>query len=634
MKTRNLDNTWSLIIKIIALAMGFYHLLTAMFGIPEATLHRSAHLMFGLVLVFLQYPIRKKESNISGGVPFYDIIITVISIASMAYLMVNHKYMLTRFRYVHPLKPLDMIFGILAVILVLEAARRAVGIALPIISVIFLLYALLGPVMPGILRHRGATLETIIDHLYMVNEGLFGIPIGVSATYIILFIIFGAFLEVSGGGDFFIKLSQAIAGGSSGGTAKVAVVSSALLGTISGSAVANVVTTGTFTIPMMKKAGYKPHFAGAVEAAASSGGQFMPPVMGAAAFVLAEFSGIPYLHVIKYAFIPGTLYFLAIFFAVHFQAIKSGIKGLPKDQVPNLWKTLLTGGYLLLPVVAIVVLLVSGFTPMYAALGAIAVTIALSWINKETRLGPKKILLALEKGVKASVMVISACACAGIVIGVVSLTGLGLKFTSMVVQLSGGMLVPALLLTMVAALILGMGLPTTPAYIVQASLLIPAIIQMGVLPISAHLFALYFSVISNITPPVAISSYAAAGIAGADAMKTSVESVKLGLVAYIVPFMFVFNPALLLIGKIGVILLAIVTSLIGIVCLAAGLQSYYFMKLLWFERIILIVASISLIFPGYRTDLVGLGLLAFVTSVQLFRKRRSQGPAVNAPSDK
>lgn len=630
MKARNLDNTWSLIIKIIALAMGFYHLFTAMFGIPEATLHRSAHLMFGLVLVFLQYPVREKHEGKAGKVPLYDLFITAIAIASMVYLMVNHEYVLTRFRYVHPLKPLDMIFGIVAIILVLEATRRVVGIALPIISIIFLLYALLGPMMPGLLRHRGATIETLVDHLYMVNEGLFGIPIGVSATYIILFIIFGAFLEVSGGGDFFIKLSQAIAGGSRGGTAKVAVVSSALLGTISGSAVANVVTTGTFTIPMMKKAGYKPSFSGAVEAAASSGGQFMPPIMGAAAFVLAEFSGIPYLQVIKYALIPGVLYFLAIFFAVHFQAIKSGIKGLPKDQVPNLWKTLFTGGYLLLPVVAIVALLVSGFTPMYAALGAIAVTIVLSWINKETRLGPKKILLALEKGVKTSVMVITACACAGIIIGVVSLTGLGLKFTSLVVQLSGGMLVPALLLTMVAALILGMGLPTTPAYIVQASLLIPAIIQMGVLPISAHLFALYFSVISNITPPVAISSYAAAGIAGADAMKTSVESVKLGLVAYIVPFMFIFNPALLMIGNIWVVLLAIATSLIGIACLAAGLQNYYFMRPLWFERIILILASISLIFPGYRTDIVGFALLALVTVMQLIRKRHVHGPAAQA----
>lgn len=627
MKVRSLNRVWALIVKVIALVMAFYHLYTASFGIPEATLHRSIHLMFGFVLIFLMYPASVKGEK-QTKVPIYDLLLVILTLASTLYLVFNHSYVLSRFRYVHALKPTDMLFGVIILLLVLEVTRRVVGPALPIISVIFIVYALAGRYMPGILRHRGASFELLVDHLYMVNEGIFGIPIGVSATYIILFVIFGAFLEVSGGGDFFIKLSQALAGGSRGGTAKVAVVSSALLGTISGSAVANVVTTGTFTIPMMKKAGYESSFAGAVEASASSGGQFMPPVMGAAAFVLAEFSGIPYLQVIKYALIPGVLYYLAIFFAVHFEAVKSGIKGLPKDQLPHLGKTLLSGGYLLLPIVAIVVLLVAGFTPMYAALGAILTTVVLSWIKKETRMGIKEILNALEKGVKTSVMVIAACACAGIIIGVVSLTGLGLKFTSFVITLSGGMLIPALILTMLAALILGMGLPTTPAYIVQASLLIPAIIQMGVLPISAHLFALYFAVISNITPPVAISSYAAAGIAEADAMKTSIEAVKLGIVAFIVPFMFVFNPSLLMIGSFFEVLTVIISSLIGIVALAGGLQNFFIIKTNIIERILLIVGAVSLIFPGIKSDLFGLSLLAIAVILQLNRRKKNLKPAI------
>jgi TRAP transporter 4TM/12TM fusion protein len=306
----------------------------------------------------------------------------------------------------------------------------------------------------------------------------------------------------------------------------------------------------------------------------------------------------------------------------------SGIKGLPKDQLPHLGKTLLSGGYLLLPIVAIVVLLVAGFTPMYAALGAILTTVVLSWIKKETRMGIKEILNALEKGVKTSVMVIAACACAGIIIGVVSLTGLGLKFTSFVITLSGGMLIPALILTMLAALILGMGLPTTPAYIVQASLLIPAIIQMGVLPISAHLFALYFAVISNITPPVAISSYAAAGIAEADAMKTSIEAVKLGIVAFIVPFMFVFNPSLLMIGSFFEVLTVIISSLIGIVALAGGLQNFFIIKTNIIERILLIVGAVSLIFPGIKSDLFGLSLLAIAVILQLNRRKKNLKPAI------
>ncbi len=619
---RNLNQTWGWIARVLALGMATYHVATSALGIPEALFHRSTHLLFGLVLVFLLYPISKKRKD-QGTVPIYDILLIVVVGAAWSFIMINRDYLVLRFAYVTPLTLPELLLGIAAVLLVLEATRRVVGIALPILAMLFLLYAVAGSLVPGYFRHRGVDIPTLIDQMYLGTEGIMGIPIAVSATYIILFIIFGAFLEKSGGGEFFIQLAKSIAGSSRGGTAKVAVVSSALMGTISGSAVANVVTTGSFTIPLMKRTGYKAHFAGAVEAAASSGGQIMPPIMGAAAFVMAEFSGIPYIQIIKHALIPATLYFGAVFFAVHFEALKNGLKGLPKSETPRLFSVLARGGHLLLPVVIIIFLLIQGYTPMYAALGAIISTLVLSWFRKETRMGPRGILAALEKGTKSALVVVTATACAGIIIGVVSLTGLGLKFTSLLLALSQGMLLPALVLTMVAALVLGMGLPTTPAYIVQAALLIPALIAMGVEPVAAHLFAVYFAVVSNITPPVAISSYAAAGVAGASAMSTAFTAVKLGVTAYIVPFMFVFSPALLLIGAPLQVITALVTACIGIYCLAGGLQRWLIIAANLLETAILLGAALTLIYPGGWSDAIGLGLLGVAFASQLLRRRQT-----------
>jgi TRAP transporter 4TM/12TM fusion protein len=617
---RELGRVWSAIAMLLAVSMAVYHLYTGLFGTPEALKHRSVHLLFALALVFILYPIKSGRDR--HKVPIYDLAFIAVAVATVAYLFINYQHVMTRFFYVDPLSTAEMMLGAATILLVLEATRRVIGLTLPILAILFLGYAVAGPFMPGLLRHRGQSPETIIDQMYLVAEGIYGIPIGVSATYIILFIVFGAFLEKSGVGDFFIVLSKAIAGGARGGPAKVAVVSSAMFGTISGSAVANVVTTGNFTIPLMKRIGYKPHFAGAVEAASSTGGQIMPPIMGAAAFVMAEFTGIPYVEIIKHAALPAILYFGALFAAVHLEALKTGLMGLPKAEIPALGRTLLTGGHLLLPIPIILGLLFAGYTPMYAAIIATGSTIVLSWFRKETRMGPREIWFALERGAMNTVTVAVACATAGIIIGVVALTGLGLKFTSVVLALSGGSLIPALILTMIAGLILGMGLPTTPAYIVQAALLIPALITMGIVPIAAHMFAFYFAIISAITPPVALASYAAAGVARADVMRTGWTAMKLGATAYIVPFMFVFSPALLLVGPPEKTVLAMITASIGVFCLAAGLQRWLYTHANIPETVLLLAAAITLIYPDLPTDTVGLGMFAAVIVMQRIRVRR------------
>lgn len=619
---RDLGRNWRWIVAVIGVAMSVYHLYTGIFGPPETLLHRANHLAFTMVLILLLYPVSKKRGR--QGVPIYDLALIALALASIAYLFVNYEHVVSRFFYVDPLLPAEWVLGIVLILLVLETTRRCVGLALPLMAVVFVLYALVGPYLPGPLAHRGIAPETLIDQMYLVTEGIFGIPLGVSATYIILFIIFGAFLERSGVGEFFIQLANAIAGGARGGPAKVAVVSSAMFGSISGSAVANVVTTGAFTIPLMKRVGYRPHFAGAVEAAASTGGQIMPPVMGAAAFVMAEFMGIPYLEVCKHALIPALLYFVAVLASVHFEALRTGLRGLPKEELPPLGRTLLRGGHMLLPVVIIVGLLIMGYTPMYAAIVATASTVVLSWLRKETRMGPRAIWDALERGAVNTLTAASACACAGIIIGVVALTGLGLKFTSVVLAVAAGNLLPALFLTMIAGLVLGMGLPTTPAYIVMAALLIPALMSMGVNMVAAHMFAFYFAIISAITPPVALASYAGAGVAKADSWQTGIAAVKLGATAYIVPFMVAFSPALLLIGSPDETIRSVLTAIIGVVCLAGGLQRYLLTRANLVEALLLLAAAFTLIDPNLMTDVVGLGFLAAAVVLQRLRMRKAK----------
>jgi TRAP transporter 4TM/12TM fusion protein len=481
---------------------------------------------------------------------------------------------------------------------------------LPITAVVFLAYAVtLGNQSPGI----------VLDQLYLTTEGIFGIPIYVSATYVMLFILFGAFVERSGAGQLFMDFALALAGGSVGGPAKVAVITSSLFGTVSGSAVANVMTTGTFTIPLMKRTGYRPAFAGAVEAVASTGGQLMPPIMGAAAFVMAEFLGVSYLTVAGLALLPALLYYLAVFMAVHFEAKRIGLVGVPKADLPRLKGVLIERGHLFLPLVVIIAVLLSGRSAAFAALCGIGSVVPTTWLRASTRgtFTWRAIGEALESGARNTVIVALACASAGIVIGVITLTGLGLSFTGIVLALSQDSQILALLLTMLAGILLGMGLPTTPAYIVQVALLVPALVKLGVEVQAAHLFVLYFAVLSAITPPVAIAVYAANGISGARLMETSWAAVKLGLTGYIIPFMFVFAPSLLLKGDWPTVALAVVTASVGVTCLAGGLhENFFWGKARSWERAMLLTAAIVLIKPGWQTDLIGILLIAGVAASQ------------------
>ena len=599
-------------------AMSVYHLYAGYFGAPEALLHRSAHLLFVLVLIFSLFPLSTKEWG--KKIRWMDGPLILLILASVGYIFFNYEYFITRYQYVHPLTSADMFFGIVLTLLLIEGSRRVIGPALPITAIVFLAYAYIGPYLPGLLRHTGFTTEVIVDQLYMATDGIFGIPLGVSATYVILFIIFGTFLEKSGTGQLFMDFASAITGWTRGGPGKIACISSALFGTISGSAVANVMVDGWLTIPLMKRTGFNPPFACAVEATASTGGQIMPPVMGAAAFVMAEFTGIPYITICLYAMIPALLYYFALFMSIHFMAGKMGLKGIPREELPNLKKVLAARGHMFIPLGIIVYMMTAGYTPMYACIYSTVAVVVLSFLRKETRMGFWTILKALEEGAKNTLGVAAACACAGIVIGVINLTGLGLKFTSFVLFLAGESLIPALIMTMLAGIVLGMGMPTTPAYIVQAALLIPALIKLGVMNIAAHMFVFYFSTISAITPPVAMAVYAAAGIGGAKLWPTGLWAMRVAAAGFIVPFMFVYGPSLLFIGSAFDIITSAISASIGVAALAAGMVGWFLKEANYFERAILIVAAFLLIKPGLYTDAIGLVLLIIVIVIQKFRK--------------
>jgi TRAP transporter 4TM/12TM fusion protein len=609
------------LIAIIAVAMSAYHLYTGYFGAPEALLHRSTHLFFVLILIFFLFPLSTKEWG--KRFRWTDGILILLTLASIGYLFVNYEYVITRYAYVHPLSGADMVFGIVLTLLLIEGSRRAIGPALPITAGVFLAYAYVGPYLPGLLRHTGFTTEVIVDQLYLTTEGIFGIPLGVSASYVILFIIFGTFLEKSGTGQLFMDFASAITGWTRGGPGKISCISSALFGTISGSAVANVMVDGWLTIPLMKRTGFNPPFACAVEATASTGGQIMPPVMGAAAFVMAEFTGIPYITICLYAAIPALLYYFALFMSIHFMAGRMGLKGIPREELPRLKKVLAARGHMFIPLGIIVYMMTAGYTPMYACIYSTVAVFVLSFLRKETRMDFWTIISALEEGAKNTLGVAAACACAGIVIGVINLTGLGLKFTSFVLFLAGESLIPALIMTMLAGIVLGMGMPTTPAYIVQAALLIPALIKLGVMNIAAHMFVFYFSTISAITPPVAMAVYAAAGIGGAKLWPTGIWAVRIGAAGFIVPFMFVYGPSLLFIGSAFDIITSVVSASFGVIALAAGMMGWFVKALKPWERIVLIVAAFLLIKPGLYSDAIGYILLAFIFLIQKYWSRSS-----------
>jgi TRAP transporter 4TM/12TM fusion protein len=606
----------------IALGMMAFHLWVVFAGAPEVFHFRGTHLLFALVLTFLWYPLFKEPV---GGKRIatrtVDTLCLAGSIAVIAYLFVEHDYVLTRFAYVDALTPTSAFLGVLIVVLVLESTRRLVGLALPLTALAFLFY--------GIFL-ADLKLGEMIDQMYLTTEGIFGIPLNVSATYLVLFIVFGSLVEKSGTGKLFMDFALALAGHTAGGPAKVACMTSAMFGTISGSSTANVMTTGTFTIPMMKRIGYRPAFAGAVEAVASTGGQIMPPIMGAAAFVMAEFMAVSYLTVIGFAILPALLYFLAVFVAVHFEAKRVGLKGLPRADLPAMGKVLRERGHQFLPLVVIVGVLVAGFSAPYAATCGILSVVPVALMRKTSRgdISVKMIVDATVEGIRNSLQVAAATACSGIVIGIISLSGIGIEFTTFVLHLSQDTLLLALILTAIAGIILGMGLPTTPAYIIQVALLVPALVKLGILAEAAHMFVFYFAILSAITPPVAITLYAANGLSGAGLWDGGYAAMKLAATGYIIPFMFVYGPSLLLIGDPMTVAVACVTSVIGVTCLAAGLHGYFLHRANILERLVLVGAAFSLIKPGILTDLAGAGLILLVIGMQLLVPRPQ--PAVIA----
>jgi TRAP transporter 4TM/12TM fusion protein len=616
--TRTFKGLMAIIISAIAITFSLFQLYTAMFGVLDAHLQRAIHLSFGMALIYLLYPTKRSWSR--EKLHPFDLLLAILGAAAPLYIIFMYDQLVLRAGTV---TSIDMAVGMIGVLLVIEGARRVVGIPMVIVVIVFLGYAFAGPYAPGILAHRGLSVDEVVGHLFFTTEGIFGIPLGVSSTFIFLFILFGAYLETTGLGKFFIDIANAIAGWASGGPAKVAVLSSGLMGTVSGSSVANVVGTGSFTIPMMKKLGYHKDFAGAVEAAASTGGQLMPPVMGAAAFLMAEFVGVPYIEVVKAATIPAILYFTGIWIGVHFEAKKNNLKGIPRDQLPKAAELFKERGHLAIPLIAIIYLLVSGYTPMKAALWAIFLAIGASALRKSTRIKPIDIVIGLEKGAKGVLGVLVACAAAGIIIGVVTKTGVGLKLASALLDLSGGYLLPTMFFTMVTSLILGMGVPTTANYVITSTIAAPALEQMGVPVLAAHLFVFYFGIIADVTPPVALAAYAGAAISGGNALRTGVNASKLAIAAFLIPYIFVFSPTLLMINATaGTVLYATCTALIGMIGLGASMIGFFVTKAGLIERILFFVGGILLVDPGSLTDLIGAVLLAVVVVYQLAKKRK------------
>ena len=615
--TMNYTGIMAKVVSAIAITFSIFQLYTAIFGVLDAHLQRAVHLGFALALSYLLYPSRKSWSRTK--LHPVDLILAILGAAAPAYICIMYNELVMRSGI---MTTPDVIMGVIGVLLVIEATRRVVGIPMVVVVLVFIAYAFAGPYMPGVLAHRGLTPEQLIGHLYFTTEGIFGIPLGVSSTFIFLFILFGAYLESTGLGKFFIDIANALAGWARGGPAKVAVISSAFMGTVSGSSVANVAGTGSFTIPMMKKLGYRKEFAGAVEAASSTGGQLMPPVMGAAAFLMAEFVGVPYIDIVAAAVIPAILYFAGVLLGVHLEARFSNLKGIPRDQLPKAWVIFKERGHLAIPLVVIVYLLVTGFTPMRAALVAIVLSIVASALRKNTRMKPIEIVHGLETGARNVLGVVIACAAAGIIIGVVTKTGVGLKLASGLLALSGGYLLPTMFFTMIASLILGMGVPTTANYVITTTIAAPALIQMGVPVLAAHMFVFYFGIIADVTPPVALAAYAASGISGGKPLLTGLNASKLAIAAFIIPYIFVLSPELLMINATAVTLVfAVVTALLGMVGVSSSMIGFLVTKNSKWERLLLFISGILMIIPGLATDIPGIALFAVIA---LFQKKRAK----------
>lgn len=610
----------ALIVSVIAVALSVYHMYTAYFGTPPVLVHRSLHVAVILVLTFALYPAFTKASR--SKLPVYDIVMMVLAASTAIYLYLNYQEIVRRGG--RP-ETLDVFFSVLLVILIIDAARRVTGWALPILALLFIAYALFGRNLPGLFRHRGYDFESLFGFLYMTTEGIYGTAISVSASYIFLFILFGAVLQKSGMGQFFNDIALALAGQSRGGPAKVAVVASGFLGSINGAAVANVVTTGAFTIPLMKKVGYTRNFAGAVEATASVGGQILPPIMGASAFIMAETLGMPYREIVIAAIVPALLYYLAIIAQVHLRATAQGLEGISRKNLPAVGEVMKERGHLVLPLLFLIYMLFfSGRTILFSALLTIIVTVIVAQFRPATRMSVQDMIDALDSGARTAISVAVACAAVGIIVGVVTLTGFGVKLANAIVALGGGNLLLSLILTMIASIILGMGLPSIPTYIITATMAAPALAQLGVPALVAHMFVFYFGLFANITPPVALASYAAAGLSGGDPVKTGFTSMRLALAGYIIPFMFVFNPALLLQDVTPLEAVRVIaTGTIGVLLLAVAVEGHFMTKVPVWLRIVIVAGALLLMSPDGMTDLVGVAIGTGALVVQSLLAKRA-----------
>jgi TRAP transporter 4TM/12TM fusion protein len=605
------------LISVIAIAMSLFHLYTGMFGVFEVAIQTGVHLTFAMALILLVRPtpafVFLPPAAGQWAARLFDVVIAVMALGPMAWRFANLDYLTSgRFEFVTPVTPVEAALGLMFIIAVLELCRRETGWPLAGIIVVALAYPFI-PGLPWIFNHSGYTLGQTVDAQFLTLAGVFGLPLSASAEYIILFIIFGAFLERSGLGKLIMDVTIGLVGRMRGGPAKVAVLASALHGTISGSAPANVLTVGVLTIPLMKRLGYPAYMAGAIEAAASTGGIIMPPVMGSVAFIMAQFVGVPYGTIALYAVIPAFLYFFGIFLTVHWAALRHGIGGLPAEDLPDWRATLRANWHTALPLVMLVYMMVGGYSAQYSVTVAIAGCVLSSWLRKHTRMGWREILQALENGAKGALMVAIATAAAGMLVGVFELTGISLKFTQVATLIVSSLFI-GLVVTMVVTIILGMGVPPSASYIVQVAVTIPMLqvflkhdgMPAGTAVIVTHFFVMYYSALAVLTPPDALASVAAAGVARSPLLKTGIHATRVAFVAFVVPFMFVYNPALLTLGSWPDIIQAVVVAMLGIAMISIAFEGYLVRPLTLVERVLAFASGASLIFPGAASDMLGL----------------------------
>lgn len=609
--TRHFTGKPKMVVKGLFIAFTLMIFYMTLIATPPEQVRRSAFLGIIVFLGFINYPVRKKDAKRVNHVPWYDLVFALVGLSSYFYYVLNFESIVGK---AVNIGTLEIVAGILGIVLLFEICRRVVGLPILFIAASFIIYAF----------YTGYSMKRVVHQLFYTTDGIIGTPLGVCATFIVLFIILGSFLEKTGIGTFFIDLANSIAGHAIGGPAKVAVIASALEGMYSGSSVANTVGSGSVTIPIMKKTGYKPEFAAAVEAAASTGGQIMPPIMGAAAFLMAEMTDTPYITIAIAAIIPAILYFTGIFMMIHFEAKKLGLKGLPKDSLPKFGKLLLRRGYLFLPIVVLSTLMSMGRTPAYAAIYAIVTAVLVSLFSKETRLTPKTFGEALENGARNTMGVAIACAIAGIIVGIVTLTGLGQELLGVLMSVAGTSKFLALFLTMISCIILGMGVPTTATYVIMATITAPIVMRMGVPMLAAHMFVFYFGIVADITPPVALAAYAGSAIANSDPFKTGLVATRLAITAFIVPYIFVYNPAMLLIDTTTLeVIRIVITSFIGIYGIAAAMEGYMFAPLKFWERALLAIGGLMLIDPNFLTDIIGLMVVGVMVLFQFLKTRRA-----------